>query len=410
MIFHFRLKRYFFISYSLLALCFGFLFEITPVSAATIEVTTFVDEDFENSSACSLREALYCARHDIAHSGCTAGSGADIITLPAGTYTLSKVLTPIYTEITIIGEDPTTTIIEASDCNPVSETCTHDYNVFWVESTGNLTVKNVTIRHGNGGNNGGGISNFKGNLTITNSIFTENRGRIGGGILNYYEDSTLTIANSTFVENITSTAEGANGGAIYNQGSLSITNSTLSSNYANTWGGGIYNSGFLTMINSTLSANVADANGGGIYNSGTVSITNSTISGNRGYSGGGIYSRTGATLNFTNTIIANSILDGPGFDCASFGTIGTNISNLVEDGSCVAAISGDPLLGALGDNGGFTHTHALLEGSPAIDTGDQGSCPETDQRGVTRPQGAGCDIGSFELIPEYYIYMPLILK
>jgi hypothetical protein len=81
--------------------------------------------------------------------------------------------------------------------------------------------------------------------------------------------------------------------------------------------------------------------------------------------------------------------------------------NLVEDGSCITdatSFSGDPLLGDLADNGGPTQTHALLTGSPAIDAGpptdgDPIACPppDTDQRGVSRPQGSACDIGAFEL-------------
>ena len=59
----------------------------------------------------------------------------------------------------------------------------------------------------------------------------------------------------------------------------------------------------------------------------------------------------------------------------------------------------DPLLGPLADNGGPTLTHALGVGSPAIDSADAGACPATDQRGVARPQGAGCDVGSFEYVP-----------
>ncbi|NNC99145.1 MAG: hypothetical protein HKN85_03085 [Gammaproteobacteria bacterium] len=49
----------------------------------------------------------------------------------------------------------------------------------------------------------------------------------------------------------------------------------------------------------------------------------------------------------------------------------------------------------LADNGGPTLTHALLVGSPAIDAA-VGTCPATDQRGVARPQGAGCDVGAYE--------------
>ncbi len=64
--------------------------------------------------------------------------------------------------------------------------------------------------------------------------------------------------------------------------------------------------------------------------------------------------------------------------------------NLVDDGSpaCLPLLTGDPQLGPLAANGGPTLTMALLPGSPAIDAGDDANCPATDQRGVTRPQGA----------------------
>ena len=72
-------------------------------------------------------------------------------------------------------------------------------------------------------------------------------------------------------------------------------------------------------------------------------------------------------------------------------------------GNCSPALTGDPLLGPLADNGGPTPTFALLLGSPAINAVDAATCadPATvnnlDQRGVTRPQGIACDIGAFEL-------------
>jgi hypothetical protein len=69
----------------------------------------------------------------------------------------------------------------------------------------------------------------------------------------------------------------------------------------------------------------------------------------------------------------------------------------VEDNSCGFPVGGDPLLGPLADNGGPTLTHALLPGSPALNTALLPNCPPEDQRGVTRPQGAGCDKGAFEL-------------
>ena len=82
-----------------------------------------------------------------------------------------------------------------------------------------------------------------------------------------------------------------------------------------------------------------------------------------------------------------------------------------SDGTCGFSDTGElagayPLLGPLQDNGGPSQTHALLQGSPAIDAGNPATpgsggsaCEAIDQRGVSRPQGAACDIGAFELDP-----------
>ena len=79
---------------------------------------------------------------------------------------------------------------------------------------------------------------------------------------------------------------------------------------------------------------------------------------------------------------------------------------------------GDPMLGPLADNGGTTHTHALLSISQAVDAGDAAVCLSTDQRGVTRPQDgdgdsvARCDIGAFEYdgLPPRRVYLPMIVR
>ena len=106
------------------------------------------------------------------------------------------------------------------------------------------------------------------------------------------------------------------------------------------------------------------------------------------------------TADWSNTIIAgNTAPTGP--DCNRFATsLGHNLIG-TSDGCGFTPAAGDlvnanPLLGPLQDNGGPTKTHALLEGSPAIDAGDNASCPATDQRGVARLQRAACDIGSYE--------------
>jgi hypothetical protein len=60
------------------------------------------------------------------------------------------------------------------------------------------------------------------------------------------------------------------------------------------------------------------------------------------------------------------------------------------------------------EGGGYTQTIPLLPGSSAIETGNNATCAAADQRGITRPQGAHCDIGAYEVGPNYS-YLPLLL-
>ena len=185
------------------------------------------------------------------------------------------------------------------------------------------------------------------------------------------------------------------------------------------------------MSNSTLSGNSANvgfsSGGGAIHNNGgTVTVSsNSTLSGNSvtdvdyGH-GGGIAFINGGSFTLQNTIVANSPSGGNCY--AVGGSITDSGYNLDSDGSCGFgtanhSLSGtwdnplNPQLGALADNGGPTMTHALLAGSPALNTIPQGTngCGglilNTDQRGVSRPQGSACDTGSFERV---YVAPPAI--
>ena len=197
-------------------------------------------------------------------------------------------------------------------------------------------------------------------------------------------------------------------------GKLTITNSTLSNNIASGsdiflpsgWGGGILSVNQITVANSTFSNNSAPAPmsvGGGIFIHGSGTIINSTLSGNSAGDGAGILIDADASLTLSNTIVANSHYSSGGHDCALYNTSPTGTNNLIEDGSCLASLSGDPQLGPLADNGGPTQTFALLAGSPAIDAGDDPTCAGSpinnlDQRGVSRPQGTHCDIGAYEYL------------
>ena len=216
------------------------------------------------------------------------------------------------------------------------------------------------------------------------------------------------------------------GGAVWNDGgTLEVNNSTLSGNSAGV-GGAIYNDeGTVTVTNSTITGNSATAGpGGGIYNSGrstlgTVLVSNSTLSGNSAppNKGGAIASdplgSTATTVTLENTIVANSPSGG---NCSSnpiFGTIIDGGYNLASDDTCRLNTTNhslpdvdDPRLGPLQYNGGPTQTYALLEGSPAVNGGNNAFAVDAngnplpyDQRGedFARIVGPAVDMGAFEV-------------
>jgi predicted outer membrane repeat protein len=187
------------------------------------------------------------------------------------------------------------------------------------------------------------------------------------------------------------------GGGIWSRVTLDVTDSTFSGNTAEGSGGGISSSGMWSVTNSTFSGNHAADYGGAILNFGTLDVSNSTLSGNSASYGGGISNYFHGTLTLQNTIIA----DSTGGNCSNYSSLIDGSGNLSWPDATCPGLNADPLLGPLQDNGGPTQTHALLPGSPAIDAALLANCPATDQRGVSRPQGPGCDIGAFELEVAY---------
>ena len=110
------------------------------------------------------------------------------------------------------------------------------------------------------------------------------------------------------------------------------------------------------------------------------------------------------SVTVTNSIVAFNGTYGCQVEGGAAAVLTSGGGNVSTDSSCGTPASGDqlntdPLLGPLADNGGPTLTQALQPASPAVDAANGADCPATDQRGVARPQGAGCDVGAFELEP-----------
>jgi hypothetical protein len=263
----------------------------------------------------------------------------------------------------------------------------NSFQILSVNPGATLTLQNLTLAHGHSDLSSGGIEN-QGTLTVTNSTLSGNSGRLSGGIFN---QGLLTVTNGTFSSN-SSTGDG---GAIRNVlGTAMITNSTFSGNSASGGGGAIMNFITLTVTNSTFSANGAEFFAGGIGNFGanaTMTVTNSTFSANSaGFGGGGVVNFFGATATLKGTILAAETFPNCGTSSALPVTDGGY--NISDDNSCgfTMAPSGTSINNSttlhldpagLENNGGPTETIALEPDSEAVDFIPVASC--TDQSSPT---------------------------
>jgi CSLREA domain-containing protein len=372
---------------------------------------------------CTLRAAIQEAN---------LTAGADLILLPAGTYSLTiggiteehaaQGDLDIRDDLQIVGAGAATTIIDANGLD----------RVFHVDPSGagsQVTLSDFTIQNGTVTGSGAGIYN-RGTLTLTQVIVQDNHAlgslNDGGGVYNRGE---MIILSSTIYSN---TVE-ANGGGLATGGassSLMVVNSTFSGNQANSNGGGIYvHTGPVGLNNVTLTENVADSDvdggdGGGIYNAvGTVTVRNTIIAQNTDNSYGvyefGEADCSGTYVSGGYNMISDKAFDGTTQACNGF----SSATNDLVGGGFIGGTGGKYVtyyaaLGPLQFNGGSTPTHmpqrdinlsVIDKGNPAVPGSSEETCATTDQRGVPRPTDgdgngeASCDRGAVEYsMPTLY--------
>ncbi len=352
---------------------------LTPAQAATYTVTNTND-----SGPGSLRQAIADANatpdDDVIEFDATVFATPQTIALAGGTLFVQPA-----GRLTIDG--PGADLLTVSGV-PIQTAETLPRQVFMISAGANVLIDGLTIT----GGTGDGYRRPDGTRHPSG----------GGGIFNL---GTATVENSTITRN----RAFHEGGGIYNEGALTVTGSTISHNFGE--GSGLYNwGGVATLIGSTISENRSSGVGGAILNRAALVMINSTISGNHSLSyGGGLYNFGGTSTLISSTSTGNFIEPNPVFGGSNgiWVESGQVIvrNSIVVDGFDAGVVSQgynlfsetDAKLGPLAWNGGPTQTHALLPGSLALNAGNN-PLP-FDQRGAGYPRiGDGrLDIGAYEL-------------
>ena len=317
----------------------------------------------------SLWEAIAAADLNIAYGDAPAGSvGLDTIRFAPSLNgraiffptTISSDGLGIHEDLTIIGPGADLLAIQGNGAGR-----------FFNVNPASLPSVDVEIRglgfYGGYNWEGGAILN-QGNLSIADLMLSSNTAGVFGGAIE--NTGTLTIANTTISGNTAPV-----GGGIFNTGILKIADSTFARNTASL-GGGIYCDGTVTITNTTIAQNTASydsgGKGGGIYNYGTLTLVDSTISGNaatttdfEGGAGGGIYGERGG-MTLTNCTIAANTASG------THGTAGGGVysGGELKMADCTIAAntaSGDQAdAGGIKVNGNFTMTSCTVVGNAAV--------------------------------------------
>jgi hypothetical protein len=329
-------------------------------AAATCDAGTIVVSNNVDSGSGSLRQAFADAT---TANGGTICIDTSVVTAPItlGGSALSYTGTG---NLTVLGNGA---FIDGNDASAVIS----------VSTGSTLEIDDLTVTGGNSGSGAGVRNGGAGDVKIVRSEIAGNTASgFGAGVSAW----GVTVVDSTISNNTVTNGDSAG----------------ISADHA-------------TVINSTITGNSASTNGGGISVFGAVTLVYSTVVGNTSPLGANVYTfdEASSDLQSFGSVVTNPL--GGGDNCAISG--GTSHGyNYSDDSSCGFTATGDvqdgadPQLNSLDNNGGPTETMApLYRSSPLVDAIPVANCQDdgasgvtSDQRGVTRPQGSGCDIGAVE--------------
>ena len=240
--------------------------------------------------------------------------------------------------------------------------------------TMNIEIAGSTFDNNTADDFGGGVSirnNDGAEFSITGSTFNGNFAVTRGGGLDVTSNVVLTISDSFFTDNfVGDPGPGIGGGIQFTQGTLTITNSTISGNESWGDGGGIYSTGNLNISDSDITDNFSYESGGGVMFSGaTLSIADSTISGNTAQSGGGGLNARGNLEHQIDrtTIASNTAAYGGGIRLGTdgLGNVPFRLNYSTVSGNTAGARGG----GIYYDYGALSMSNSTISSNTAADTG-----------------------------------------
>jgi CSLREA domain-containing protein len=317
----------------------------------------------------------------------------------------------------------------------------------WIMSQSSAAVTSSAFVANVATQNGGGIAN-EGTLDLAGAIFDRNIGELGAGLYNAGPETTASLSDVEFRRSCRGedgeyfSYRCMAGGGIYNAAKLDLTRATFIGNAVFNQGGALFNAAAATLLETEFRDNWSRFQGGAICNDGPAAVLtlerslvtanneavlnnagelhllNSTISGNtEDREVSGLNNRATAFVHYST--LADEVLNagiltaGSSIFAAGCKPDGAPLTsaghNLDRSSDCGLSGPGDlknvdPQLEPLTGNGGRTSTHALSLFSPALDAGDNASCPSLDQRGdgFVRPMdgnggGPVCDMGAYEV-------------
>lgn len=254
------------------------------------------------------------------------GESPDVIVLGGGRYDFdtrnnaiegNNALPLIISAIEIRGNGAIFARTNFADCELREEPTEKEMRFFNVSQRGGLSIDNVTFRYGcstgsvSPNSFGGAIYN-RGTLSVTNSTFEMNQTNGNGGAIYSSGNASITITNVTFKKNV-ALATGGAVASLGSNGSLAIRNSYFSENGSGNGGGAVRVKGRLNIENSTFYMNVTDSKGGAVsvQSGGNATIKNSTFSNNKAEYGGAI-SNSGSLKVLYSTIADNEAFERAG--------------------------------------------------------------------------------------------------